>query len=142
MKSFLALVICLTLSAVAVTAGGQDDKRAIENVIKLYKECGDNQDASIADRVFHDDFLLFYHGPDGVTKTNKIAYKSLISGKKIGGDKRSLTLSDLRVYEDIGSATAIFNGAHADFTQYITLMKIEDEWKIMNIVLKFEAKKS
>lgn len=140
MKTFIVMCLVCSVGVIAL-ARPVSQSDAIIGAITRFMESGDKQKPALAESVLHKDFALFYMGPDGLVKTDKEAYKSALEARKIGGMPRTVSVSDIRVKDEIASAKAIFRGNHADFTQFVSLMKFGAQWKIMNIVLKFEPKK-
>ena len=116
------------------------DKSGVESAIKTFAEGADAQNSEQVLSVLHKDALQFFMGKEGLTKLTTDMYKGMLDSKKIGGKPRQMTIHSVDIEGNIATAKVTFDGGHATFDNFISLMNVDGGWKIMNIVLRYKPK--
>ena len=137
----MTLLNLLTLFFMATTLTvSTTDEADIRRAVKQFTSAADVQDAAEMRNVLHTEAQQFFMGADGLVRLETAAYLGMIEQKKIGGQPRTLHIESVDVNGDLASVSASMSNESMHFDNYISLMKIEGEWKIMSIVLRMEMK--
>ena len=137
----MTLLNLLTLFFLATTLTvSTTDEADIRRAVKQFASAADIQDAAKMRNVLHTEAQQFFMGADGLVRLETAAYLGMIEQKKIGGQPRTLHIETVDVNGDLASVSASMSNESMHFDNYISLMKIEGEWKIMSIVLRMEMK--
>ena len=140
----MTIINLLTLGSLfllsSVLSSPITDEADIRRAIEQFVSGADSQDASSIGAVLHKEAQQFFMGADGLVRLETAAYLGLIEQKKIGGHPRKLKIEDIAVNGNLASVKASMSNDAARFDNFISLMKIEKEWKIMSIVLHMETK--
>ena len=124
----------------SVLTSSVTDEADIREAIEQFVSGADSQDASSIGKVLHAEAQQFFMGADGLVRLETAAYLGLIEQKKIGGQPRKLNIQNIDVNGNLASVNASMSNDSARFDNFISLMKIDDEWQIMSIVLRMEMK--
>lgn len=125
-------VIILTTTMVQAQIS---DKESITNLVNQFAEGADNRDTVLLDQVLDTHFRAAVNRAFGSTQLqviDKSTYLNLIKEKKLGGDKRSVSIQNIMVHESTATAEVIMEGSKLNFITFISLIKNEDQtWKII-----------
>lgn len=117
-------------------AQNTSDLAKISEVVHAFSAAGDKQDASLLETVLHPQFRAVVHrfmGASDVILMDKANFLQLIRDKKIGGDKREVHILHTEITNNIATVKAILEGKALRFTNYISLVKLENgSWQIVS----------
>jgi hypothetical protein len=146
MKRFIFALIVVIIIAVSLwaaeTTGGVTDmekeKAAIKQAALDYVEGWYEGNPERMDRALHPELVKRAPRPlpNGriiigyASKSNMVEYARAGLGKKIPVDKANITCEILDIFEDIASVKT----TTVDFIDYVHLVKIEGQWKIINVL--------
>ncbi len=140
MKTILLSALAALFVFGLTYAENGSEKKSIKSVIEQFKLSGDKQNPDLANPVLHQDFALFYHGPDGWVKTSKEDYVNALKAKVIGGVERESDVKEIQISGGIATAHVRFESKEASFDQFVNLIKEESGWQIVSIALHFQPK--
>jgi len=131
MKFVRTTVIALTLLGATLTAQAQTDEAAVRATAMDYIEGTANGEPDRIRRAFHPDAALYAVNDDGSLKRIPI-------GTYIGyfkpGEKRDRVgeIVEVDVVNDAANVKIEILSGPWKFTDYLLLLKLEGEWKIIN----------
>jgi len=138
--SYLPVVI-----ASIVLCGCRQEKQeivAIRRVIQAYNKGGDTQNIKLAKRSLYPDSQHYYvddrTGKLIVLSTRK--YWQWLERKEIGGLARKLVIHTIDVMDNLALARVTMENQQKRGDNYLALMKINSQWKIMNNILEVKLK--
>lgn len=128
MKNLLLLL--LTLSSFSLTAQTSDFE-AIKTTLHYYLDGGTNNDFATLEKAFHPNATMKFVGEEGYKEVNAIAFfrKGMKPGPKSNRKTRVISI------EVIGTAASAQVEAMYPtfrFIDYMNLLKVDGEWKIVN----------
>jgi len=127
----------MLLMAIQFAGNAQNttDLAKISEVVHTFSTAGDKQDASLLETVLHPQFRAVVHrfmGAPDVSLMDRANFLQLLRDKKIGGDKREVHILHTEITNNIATVKAILEGKALRFTNYISLVKLEDgSWQIV-----------
>jgi hypothetical protein len=131
----LSVVLALLVAAVAVQAADPEEADIIAIVDQAYVH-GVHIDAD-AEKMragMHDAFVMFVLANDNVTQLTRDAWIERLKTAKPQPDTRA----DIKVLDRSGSAAVarveLFRGGKQIFTDYISLYRVNGEWKLVGKV--------
>ncbi len=130
MKNLLLLV---PFSLFALIAFTPSEVNAIREVVEIYANAGDIQDASKMGKVLHDGFRVVWNDPakKTVSLISKTDYMQLLEAKKIGGDKRKVIIESIDISEGVNASVRVtLDGEKGDFWNLLSLVKVDGKWLI------------
>lgn len=128
--SSLLLLACLTTaSAQEVTS----DYALVEQTVGYYLDGGTNRDFETLKKAFHETATMKYIGGDGYTEVNALDFfrKGTKPGPK--SDRKTRVVA-IDVSGHAATAKLEIDYPTFTFVDYMTLLKIEGEWKIVSKV--------
>ena len=135
-----ALIFILSMiTLLNSTIEGDKDKKEIQAAIEHFVKGADKQDTEMISTVLHQEAQQFFVGPQGLVRIPQNDYIQLIDQKKIGGSARKLDIELIDVNGNLASAKAKMWNEDARFENYFSLMKVEESWQIVSIILHMEA---
>ena len=149
MKLFIFSIITLCMSTFIACAQPQipmskKDAKAIEKVIEDFSKAGDQQDAEKIATLLHDSYRVIFNrafGSQDLMIIDRQAYLDMLAAKKIGGDKRKVTIDQLSISDHIATVRAVLEGEKATLTSYFNLAKVPDgSWKLVSDMPLMESK--
>lgn len=135
MKYVLAILILF--SSISIKA--DTDKAAISTVIEHFVKGADEHNTEFLASALHPQAQQFFIQKGELKTLTTDLYLKLIEAKKIGGKPRQLKIVDIDVSDYIATAKIEIRSGKVLFHDHVSLMKIDGHWKIMNIVLRYEA---
>ena len=129
MKNFLMLFLLLTITA---TVAQESDRNLIEQTVNYYLEGGTNNDFETLKRAFHKTASMKYIN-NGYQEVNAINFfkKVMKPGPK---QNRKTSIASIDISGHAASARLEIEYATFTFIDYMNLLKIDDEWKIVSKV--------
>ena len=132
-KALLSTLLFLVFFTTANAQETTSDYALVEQTVSYYLDGGTNRDFEILKKAFHETATMKYITGDGYTEVNALEFfrKGAKPGPKVNRQTRV-------VHIDISghAATAKLEIDYPTFTfvDYMTLLKIEGEWKIVSKV--------
>ncbi len=133
------LVSVFSFFVVSAPALGSDSLE-IKKVIARYVQGAAKQDAAEVGSAFHSDYRVVVKAPEKVMVLSREAYLSLLKEKKIGGNARTHTVSNIRVQEGMATAEVEIEEEKSRFFDNLSLIKAESGWKLMHNLTQMKAK--
>lgn len=128
-----ASLVALFLSITAATAHTQSDDAGVRACIELYFRGHATGDGENFRRAFHPDAKLFFIRDGKVTQWTLEEYVGRASGKPAPDEaKRKRRIENIDITGNAATAKIILEYPEVTFTDYMSLLKIGDEWKIVN----------
>ena len=129
---FLFLVLPFGSPSVAEDSA---DRTAILQAIENFAQGADAQDAERIARSLHPRSWQFMPTGDGVRTFDQEQYLALIRAKKIGGQKREMSVESIDVTEGfLASARIELRSGKRVFLHQMSLMKVSGSWQILSIL--------
>ena len=144
MKNF-ALLLAVTLTAAAAvwwpTRAQDKDEAGVRQAIEYYFQGHATGNGEHHKKAFHPEAKLFWIRDGQFTQRTSAEYIAGASGKPAPDErerKRSITMIDIT--GNAAVAKVVLDYPQARFTDYMSLLKIEGEWKIVNKTFVVEPK--
>jgi hypothetical protein len=137
--NFLVLLAAgiLTTSAFAQT----DEKEAVKGPLNNYLKAHATGDQEAARKAFHTDGNLIWIKDGKYTTRSFAEFVSGFNGKAAADeDKRKRSIESIDVAGNAASAKIVLDYPAVRFVDYMTLLKIDGEWKIVSKVFYAEPK--
>ena len=115
------------------------DEAAIKAAIQYFVQGADSQDTQKLAKVLHHESQQFYIGADGLVRLPRSTYFTLIDEKKIGGTPRKLNIDSINVNGNLAVAKVEVWNEYARFENYFSLMKVDNSWQIVSVILQMET---
>lgn len=141
-KAFIlfALVLC----TFALTAGAQtSDKEAVRVPLENYIKAHATGDPEYARKAFHTDGNLIWIRDGKYTTRSFVEFIAGFNGKPAADeDKRKRAIESIDIAGNAAMARIVLDYPTVKFVDYMTLLKINGEWKIVNKSFYAESKQS
>lgn len=128
------LLILMIGFMTACTAEAQQANKQIEKVVKQFVKGGDQNDTEALGKVLHDQHRITLKDlKSGAVKVvDRATYIKLVGNKTFGGDKRKIEIESIEVFDgEIATVKAKLVGSKATFYNFLSLVKVDGEWKIV-----------
>jgi hypothetical protein len=126
---FLAILLALGLSMYAQTS----DKDAVRIPLENYLKGHATGDGEYMKKAFHTDGQLIFIRDGKYTTRSFADYIAGMSGKPAADEaKRKRRIESVEVVGNAAFAKIILDYPSVKFTDYMSLLKIDGEWKIVN----------
>lgn len=113
----------------------QQDQQKITDVVTQFAQFADNQDANAMSAILDDQYRAYLNrlmGSNQVSTLDKTMYLQLLKDKKIGGEKRTVSIGTGDINGNNAFVKVKMEGAKMKFVSYLLLAKTEaGEWKIV-----------
>lgn len=121
---FLAMITFGTLQA-------QSDYQLVEQTVNYYLDGGTNNDFETLKKAFHETATMKFIGKEGYTEVNAIEFfgKGMKPGPK---QDRQTRIADITIAGDAANARLEIEYSTFTFIDFMNLLKIDGEWKIVN----------
>lgn len=121
---------------VALAASGQpkdSEKKMIIAAVKSFSAHGDANNTDGLCTILHDNHRLVWNdGTKDPFVADRSFYLNKIETKEWGGDTRTVKIESVKLYGGINaSVSAILDGEQAQMKSIFSLVKVNDEWKII-----------
>lgn len=131
---FLALV-SFTAKANTETDADKVSRAEIVAVIESFALGADTQDAERVGRTLHPQSAQYLPAAEGVRVFTRDQYLALLEAKKIGGQRREMTIGTVEVTEGyLAFASVQLRTDSLVFLHHFGLMKADGGWQIMSIL--------
>jgi hypothetical protein len=137
-KPFAISLLCFLLVGGAALASDAEDAAIIEVIDRAYVHGvhieGDPEKMRSG---FHESFVMFVLGKDGVSQMTGEEWIARVEAARArpGAARRTDVRADIDVLDRSGSAAVarvkLFHGEKQVFTDYISLYRFEDGWKLV-----------
>lgn len=140
----ITIVAALLLSAGAATALAQEpaaEEAAVRAAVEHYLIAHATGDGSHHEMVFHPEAKLFWVRDGALNTRTSAEYIAGSPGKPADDEDqrhREITLVD--VTGDAAVAKVVLDYPNATFTDYMSLLKIDGEWRIVNKTFTVQPK--
>lgn len=127
MRNFLLLLCAVGFFT---TVNAQSDYELVEQTLNYYMEGGSNRDFSTLKKAFHDTATMKYITDEGYKEVNALEF---FSGMK-PGDRvdRKNRIAEITISGHAANARLELEYADFTFVDFMNLLKIDGEWKIVN----------
>ncbi|MEO1054561.1 MAG: nuclear transport factor 2 family protein [Bacteroidota bacterium] len=127
-KTVFLLLLCLT--SYGISNAQDSDYQLIVKTVSYYLDGGTNNDFATLEKAFHKNATMKFIGGD-YKETNAIAFfkERMKPGPK---QNRKTTISRIEVSGNAASATLTIEYPTFSFIDYMHLLKIDGEWKIVS----------
>ncbi|WP_299214162.1 nuclear transport factor 2 family protein [uncultured Aquimarina sp.] len=127
MKNFLTLFLLLTIS---ITVAQESDRKLVEQTVNYYLEGGTKNDFETLKKAFHKNATMKYIS-NGYQEVNAIEFfkKGMKPGPK---QNRKTKITNIDISGHAASARLEIEYATFSFIDYMNLLKIDGEWKIVS----------
>lgn len=146
MKKIILTFLLISISSSFLLAQSDEDKTKIKNCALDYIEGWYEGNPERMERALHPDLAKRVIRPDKETGERKvqhmtaetlIGYTEKAYGKNTPPEKQQKDVTILDVYENIACVKIVA----ADWIDYLQVGKINDEWKIINVLWELKPKK-
>ena len=136
-KSIITFVICLTLLSTAVAQNS--DYAKIEQTVSYYLDGGTNNDYETLKKAFHPNAMMKFNRGNIYTEVNALEFfkKAIKPGPK---QNRITKVESIIVSGNAANARLRIDYPNFYFIDYMNLLKIDGEWKIVNKIFHRQNK--
>ncbi|MEQ8325015.1 MAG: nuclear transport factor 2 family protein [Vicingaceae bacterium] len=130
--------LAVGLSALILMAGSPpvDDKTKVIKALKSFVEAADRQDPDQLSQILDANFRAVVNrafGSEEVSIMDKITYLDLIKQKKIGGDKREVSIIRVDITGNNACVHSVLKGSHLIFNTFTDLIRDSNgNWYVIN----------
>ncbi len=136
----MMLEICF-LSSLLI-AGNDEPQKAIEKVAHEFAESINQQDAVRFAAVFNSEAKFFVLTPQGFQTNPPEKWVEALKAKKIGGREREIKLTGTDLTAgNVASVKVETVDTAISFIFYLTLVKLEENWRIVSVTAGVEQLK-
>lgn len=128
------LVFVLILTSLSSSINAQmSDFSLIEKTVSYYMEGGTNNDFETLEKAFHKDATMLFISNDGYRQVNALAFfkNAIKPGPK---QNRKTSIESINVMGTAASTKLKIEYETFIFIDYMNLLKIDGEWKVVNKV--------
>lgn len=128
LKSFAAMVL-IAGAACAQEADTAGARVPVENYVKAHA----TGDPAFIRKAFHPDAKIYSYRDGKLQALNVEEFAKLFSGKPAADEaQRVRRIENVDVTGNAGSAKVYLDYPNVTFTDYMSLLKVDGEWKIIN----------
>ena len=130
MKTVYLVTMLWIIGSNALSAQNSDYKQ-IEKTVFYYLDGGTNNDFETLKKVFHENATMKFISNDGYKEVNALEFfkKGITAGPK---QNRETSITSIDVMGNAAMAKLKIEYASFNFIDYMHLLKIDGEWKIVN----------
>jgi hypothetical protein len=145
MRSFV-LILCAVLvgcvASTSVRAAQDPDRKAVEQAVGYYFTGGDNQDVESMKKAFHMDAKMLFMRDGALVQVTMPEWFDRIQKAAPGGPKAlSRKIVSVDIAGDAASVKAESEFPTFRFVDYLSLLKVNGEWKIVGKIFYRDVKK-
>ncbi|MFS4469696.1 nuclear transport factor 2 family protein [Maribacter sp. 2210JD10-5] len=128
MKNIFFIIAC---SIVCITHAQDNDKREVEKTVSYYLDGGTNNDFETLKKAFHKDATMKFIRNGEYKEVNAIKFfkKAVKPGPK---QNRKTSIVSTDVTGNAAAAKLKIEYERFNFIDYMNLLKIDGEWKVVN----------
>ena len=124
------LILFFTVSVFSTINAQESDYQLIEKTLNYYMEGGSNRDFNTLKKAFHDTATMKYITEEGYKEVNALEF---FSGMKTGSRiDRTNRIAEITVSGHAANARLELEYKDFTFVDFMNLLKIDGEWKIVN----------
>lgn len=137
----LAAALVLLAGATPGLAQEADEEAAVRAAVQHYLIAHATGDGSHHEMVFHPEAKLFWVRDGALNTRTSAEYIAGSPGKPADDeDQRHREITSVDVTGDAAVAKVVLNYPNATFTDYMSLLKIDGEWRIVNKTFTVQPK--
>ena len=130
MKRTVILLVVATLSLTSSTAQ-ESDYELVAKTVNYYLDGGTNNDFETLKKAFHETATMKYITNDGYKEVNALDFFSGMDASK-PKQNRKTRIEDITISGHAANARLEIEYPTFTFIDFMNLLKIEGEWKIVN----------
>jgi hypothetical protein len=117
------------------------DKIKVENVLKDYFQGYLKAEKHLIEKAFHPETRLFSVDKGKLDKTEMSDWLKNIESRKAKGDERNADqeIIFIEITDDAAIAKVILTFSKYKFTDYLSLLRIQDQWQIIGKIYTVQA---
>ncbi len=139
MKNYSIILIAFLLSWQGFMAQ-ESDYAMVEKTVNYYLEGGTNNDFATLKKAFHENATMKYITKDGYKEVNALEF----FGKMKPGDpqNRKTSVEYINITGHAANAKLLIEYPTFSFIDYMNLLKIDGEWKVVNKIFYRKQKEN
>jgi len=124
------IIVFLLLGIFSITHAQDSDYAQVEKTVSYYLDGGTNNDFSTLKKAFHETATMKFIGGDGYQEVNALEFfgKNMKPGPK---QNRETRIAYINVTGHAANAQLVIDYDTFSFIDYMNLLKIDGEWKIV-----------
>lgn len=136
-KSIITLVLCVSLST--ITFAQDSDYAEVEQTVSYYLDGGTNNDFETLKKAFHPDASMKSIRGENYTEVNALEFfeKAIKTGPK---QNRTSIVEQINIAGNTANARLRIDYPNFYFIDYMNLLKIDGEWKIVSKIFHRQNK--
>ena len=134
------LAIVLMFSCHALLHAQDSDYKLVEQAVNYYLEGGTNNDFEMLKKAFHEDAMMKYMRDGAYTEVNAIEFFGRGMDASKPPQNRETRVAEISVSGHAASARLEIEYPTFMFVDYMNLLKIDGEWKIVNKIFYRQPK--
>lgn len=138
----LLLSLSLVLGLAGLKAVAQNDDTAAARVpVEMYLKAQATGDPELIRKAFHPEAKLFFNREGKFTQLTREEFASRFTGKPAPDEaQRKRTIDSITVTGDAAMAKLTLDYPNAVLTDYLSLLKVDGEWKIVHKIFNARPK--
>lgn len=141
-STFLPLILAASLFLAAPAFAQTPDEQGVHAALDHYMAGHAKSDPAEFRQAFHDDFRMFIIRDGNVIQRTDDEYIAGVSGKPAADEaQRKRSVEFISVSGDVAVAKLVLDYPDAYITDYMSLLKTSDGWKIINKVVNVQPAK-
>ncbi|HEX8492048.1 MAG TPA: nuclear transport factor 2 family protein [Pyrinomonadaceae bacterium] len=145
MKKFALLLAAMLIAVAAMwwpTRAQNQDEAGVRQAIEYYFQGHATGNGEHFKKAFHSEAKLFWIRDGQLTQRTSAEFAAGASGKPAADeDKRKRSIESIDITGNAAIAKVVLDYPQVRFTDYMSLLKINGEWKIVNKTFVSEPKK-
>ena len=138
---FLFLASVVTFAATTVSAQDSQEKELAKVPLNYYMQAQATGNGDLIRKAFYPEARIMTFSNGKITSLGVEEFASRFSGKGAADEaQRKRTIESLDVVGNAASATIVLDYPNIRFVDYMNLLKIDGEWKIVNKAFHAEPK--
>ncbi len=125
-----------TEAGIGKNSGNSAENDRIKTAVRAFSQNADKQNVEGMTSILHKDFRAIVNrlfGSTEVSLMDKEAYLGLLKAGKIGGDDRTVSISEMTVIENNASVKVVLTGKELKFETIMQLVKdASGNWKVIS----------
>jgi len=136
-KFFIAFIAFLT--AVSISTAQDNDQELVKKTVTYYLDGGTNNDFEILKKAFHKDATMKFIRGENYTEVNALEFfkKAIKPGQK---QNRTYIVEQINIAGNAANARLRIDYSNFYFIDYMNLLKIDGEWKIVSKIFHRQSK--
>ncbi|UOY05049.1 nuclear transport factor 2 family protein [Muricauda sp. SCSIO 64092] len=125
------LLFLLTIFSIAFTVAQESDYQLVAKTVNYYLEGGTNNDYETLKKAFHETATMKYITKEGYKEVNALEFFSGMDASK-PKQNRTTKIADITISGHAANARLEIEYPTFSFIDFMNLLKIDGEWKIVN----------